>query len=88
MKSETRGTGISDAEVSHISRHGVWICVSDCEYFMPYEDFPWFGEAKVKDILDVKLLHGHHLHWPALDVDLELECLKDPSKYPLLSNPE
>ena len=53
---------------------------------MPYEDFPWFGEAKVKDILDVKLLHGHHLHWPALDVDLELECLEDPSKYPLISN--
>ena len=44
MKSETRGTGISDVEVSHISRHGVWICVGDCEYFMPYDDFPWFGE--------------------------------------------
>ena len=87
MKSETHGAGISGVEVSHISRHGVWLCVGDCEYFLPYLDFPWFCEAKVKDILDVQLLHEHHLHWPAIDVDLEIDSLENPSKYPLIFNP-
>lgn len=51
---------------------------------MPYEDFPWFREAKVADILDVQLLHQFHLHWPALDVDLDLSSLEDTSETPLV----
>ena len=70
-----------------VSRYGIWLCVGDCEYFLPYEDYPWFGYAKVNDILEVKLLHGHHVHWAALDVDLELDCLKNPSRYPLVFKP-
>lgn len=40
--------------------------------------------AKLGDIYNLKLLHGSHLHWPALDVDLELASLQDPEKYPLI----
>lgn len=54
------GKNASEVEVSHINLHGLWLCIKDKEYFLPYDDFPWFKEAKVKDILDVKLLHGHH----------------------------
>ena len=32
-----------------------------------------------------KLLHDHHLHWPELDVDLEIEVLEHPEQYPLRS---
>jgi hypothetical protein len=86
MKSKTPGTDTSTVEISNIGRHGMWICVGDAEYFMSYEEFPWFRDAKVKDILDVQLLHGHHPHWPRLDVDLGIDCLANPSRYPLISS--
>lgn len=45
---------------------------------------PWFKEAKLAAIYNLKLLHGTHLHWPDLDVDLELDSLQQPGKYPLV----
>jgi hypothetical protein len=33
------------------------------------------------------LIHGYHLHWPDLDVDLEIDNLENPEKYPLKSKP-
>ena len=83
MKSKTHGTGTSAVEVTHINGRGLWVFVSGVEYFLPYEQFPWFAEAKVKDILNVQLLHGRHLHWPALDVDLAVDSLASPQEYPL-----
>jgi hypothetical protein len=39
----------------------------------------------VEHVFNVELLNGHHLHWPELDVDLELDGLNEPEKYPLIS---
>ena len=39
--------------------------------------------TSVKEILNVKLLHGYHLYWPELDVDLEVDSLENPQQYPL-----
>jgi len=84
MTSKSHGQNISVVEVSHIDAQGLWLCVEDKEYFLPYDEYPWFKEAKVKEITDVELLNGGHLHWPQLDVDLEIECLRNPQKYPLI----
>lgn len=71
-------------EVTNIGPHGLWLFVEGKEYFLPYEDFPWFKNATVADILNVKLYHATHLHWPALDVDLCLESLGEPEAFPLI----
>jgi hypothetical protein len=34
------------------------------------------------------LLHGYHLYWPELDVDLEIDDLENPEKYPLKWKPK
>lgn len=83
MTSKMRGKNISKVEVSHINSRGFWLCVKHKKYFLPYEDYPWFKEAKVKEILNVKLLHGYHLYWPELDVDLEIDSLGNPQEYSL-----
>jgi len=83
MKSSPSGTSTSDSEVTHIDAHGFWLLVEGAEYFLPYEQFPWFKNAKVSEILDVQLHHDTHLHWPALDVDLCIESLEAPEKFPL-----
>ena len=84
MKSTKHGKSTSVAEVSNISAHGFWLLIQDREYFLPFDEYPWFKTANISQILNVKLNHDHHLHWPDLDVDLEVESLANPTKYPLL----
>ena len=84
MKSEKLGINTSRVEILNISKDGIWLFASPKEYFLSYEDFPWFKNAAVSEIYNVKLLHGHHLRWEKLDVDLELESLDKLSQYPLI----
>jgi hypothetical protein len=83
MKSLTLGKSTSEIEVQDISKHGIWLLVRGREYLLPFHDYPWFQDAKISDIYQVKLLHKSHLYWPNLDVDLELESLQNPENYPL-----
>jgi hypothetical protein len=71
-------------EVGNIDQYGLWLLVDDKEYFLPYDGFPWFRKATVAQILGVELLHGGHLHWPDLDVDLSLDSLAQPKPFPLI----
>ena len=84
MRSSALGKSTSPAEVQDISRNGIWLFVQGQEYFLAYADYPWFKDAKLAEIYNLKLLHGTHLHWSDLDVDLELESLQQPEKYPLV----
>ena len=84
MKSSKRGKNISKIEIQNISKVGIWLFIKGKEYFLSHERYPWFEEAKIVDITNVQLLHGGHLHWPDLDVDLELDSLEYPERYPLV----
>jgi hypothetical protein len=84
MKSVKRGKNISEVEVSHISARGFWLLIKDREHFVDFDQNGWFKNATVAQILKVQLLHGHHLYWPDLDVDLEIEALAKPEDYPLI----
>ena len=87
MKSLTLGKSTSAVEVVSISKRGFWLQVQGDEHFLSFKLFPWFKDAKVAAVLKVKLLHHEHLYWPDLDVDLELESIKHPEKYPLTYRP-
>ncbi|HAM35313.1 MAG TPA: DUF2442 domain-containing protein [Elusimicrobia bacterium] len=86
MRSSAPGKSISAVEVQDILKHGLWLYVRGEEFFLPYRLFPWFRDAKVSEVYHVTLLHGRHLYWPDLDVDLELASLRNPDKYPLVSS--
>ena len=88
MKSSSAGNNESAVEVTNISPHGLWLFVEGKEYLLPFDKFPWFKDARLSEILDVQLLHGFHLHWPRLDVDLELASLADPERFPLVYSAE
>ena len=83
MKSPAPGKNISAVEVESISRNGLWLLIKGREYFLPHEDHPWFRNARLAEVYNVQLSRGEHLRWPDLDVDLELESLRQPEKYPL-----
>ena len=84
MTSKKLGRSTSKVEVTNISVHGIWVLLKEREYYLPYEDFPWFKDARISEVHNVKLLNGHHLLWPDLDVDLEWESLHNLEQYPLI----
>ena len=83
-KLQTTGIGTSEVEIFNIDAHGLWLFANGKEYFLPYEEFPWFKEARVADILNVQLLHEFHLRWPSLDIDLDLNSLEATAETPLI----
>ena len=83
MKLLERGINTSKVEVLNISPNGLWLSVREREYFLPYDQFPWFRNARLAEIQRVQLLHGCHLYWDRLDVDLDLASLDQPSHFPL-----
>ncbi len=83
MKSLKNGKNILKPEITNISEHGFWILLEKKEYFLPFKEYPWFFNAKISSLINVELIHNHHLHWPELDVDLSTEILAYPERYPL-----
>ncbi|MFQ5329170.1 MAG: DUF2442 domain-containing protein [Thermodesulfobacteriota bacterium] len=86
MKSQTLGKSTSQVEVLNIDIHGLWLFVKGKEYFLGYNDFPWFRDARVSDIFSVELHHDFHLRWPSLDIDLDLTSIENLSETPLIYN--
>jgi Protein of unknown function (DUF2442) len=75
----------SAIEVSLVSNQGFWLLAADEELFLAYADFPWFKEATIAQITNVQRPSADHLYWPSLDIDLSVESVRDPSKFPLIS---
>lgn len=77
------GTGTSRAEVTNIFRHGFWLLLDERELFLPFEEYPWFKRAPVEAILRLDRPQPDHLYWPDLDVDLSVDSIEHPERYPL-----
>jgi hypothetical protein len=71
--------------VVRVSPHGFWLFVGERELFVSFKEFPWFCDATVREITNVQLPRPHHLYWPDLDIDLAVESIEHPEKYPLKS---
>ena len=79
------GISTSPVEVTNISKHGFWLLLESEELFLPFSEFPWFYNVPVGKILNVELPSSGHLYWPDLDVDLAVESIRHPEKFPLVS---
>lgn len=85
MTSAALGKDVSAVEVTRFSRHGFWVLLGAEELFLPFAEFPWFRDVAVGKILHVELPSPGHLYWPELDVDLAVESIRHPERYPLIS---
>ena len=85
MQSAQRGKRTSLVEVTNVSTNGLWLLLKEKEHFLPFDQFPWFRDASIAEVTNVTLPNHHHLHWPDLDIDLAVESLEHPEKYPLVS---
>lgn len=85
MTSAPPGIDISAVEVTNISQHGFWLLLNAEELFVPFDEFPWFRNASVGQLLHVEPPSANHLYWPDLDVDLAVESIRHPERFPLVS---
>lgn len=81
---EKHGTDTSASEVTSVGSHGFWLLINTEEFFVPFDDYPRFKQATVEQIFQVKQIGLDQLHWPDLDVDIELNALRHPENYPLV----
>lgn len=77
------GTSISPVNATNISQHGFWVLLNDEELFLPFSEFPWFGDVAVIKILHVELPSPNHLYWPELD--LAVKSIRHPESFLLVS---
>lgn len=82
------GSGTSVAEVTHVSRHGFWLLLDTRELLVPFAEFPWFRNATIEQLSAVQWPSADHLYWPMLDVDLSVESIAHPERFPLVSRTE
>lgn len=70
-------------EVTNISSHSMWLYSDHRELFMSFEDFPWFKDHPIKNILNVEVSSPGHFYWPDIDIDLTKEIIEHPERFPL-----
>jgi len=85
MKSALRGKITSDVEVTNVTPTGFWLILDERELFIAYDKFPWFQDATVREIASVQRPSPGHLYWPGLDIDLAVESIDNPERFPLIS---
>ena len=84
MKSEQRGVNTS-VKVLGLTPHGLWLFAQGEEHFLSYESFPWFKDAPVNAVFNVVEQGENGFCWNDLDIDLSMDGIKHPEKYPLIS---
>ncbi|HOE63185.1 MAG TPA: DUF2442 domain-containing protein [Candidatus Sumerlaeota bacterium] len=79
-----RGKNTFQSEVTNIGAFGFWLMVEEQEYFVPFDDYPMFKKASVEQVFSFQQISPTQFHWHELDVDIELEALKEPNRFPLI----
>ena len=80
-KNNTNNTSVS---VLMINGQGIMISVCGQDYFLSYNRIPWMRDASINDVLNIQMCGNEAIEWPALNVDLEIDSLRHPERYPLL----
>jgi hypothetical protein len=84
MKSSKHGETIL-VSVENITPFGIWLFMKDKEYFLSYKNYPYFGTKLLGLFRMWNYYMGFICTRPALDIDLEIDNLENPEKYPLIS---
>ena len=77
-------TSSTSADVLMINDRGIMLSVQGQDYFLSYNRVPWMRDATINEVLDVHMCGQNAIEWPKLEVDLEIDSLRHPERYPLL----
>ena len=74
----------TSVSVLMINAQGIMLSVQGRDYFVSYNRMPWLKNARINEVLNVRMSGRSAIEWEDLDVDLEIESLKHPERYPLI----
>ena len=81
LNASSQNTSVS---VLMINAQGIMLSVLGNDYFISYNRMPWLKDARISDVLNVHMSGRSAIEWKNLDIDLEIESLKHPERYPLI----
>lgn len=82
--SSKRNLQDTSVAVLMINDKGLMLTVNGNDYFLSYNRVPWMRDATIADALNVRMSGRNAIEWPNLDVDLEIDSLQHPERYPLI----
>ena len=82
-KNTSPNNTLEQAQITNIERDGFWLLLEEGEFFVPFERYPTFQKATVEQIFQFEQ-DDDAFYWPELDIDIELDALKHPERYPLI----
>ena len=84
MKSSRNGTNTYRVSVAGVNARGFWLRLGARRLFVAYQEFPWFREFTALELSRVRRPAAHHLRWAEFDIDLEVDAIRRPGRYPLI----
>ena len=82
-KNTSPDNALEQAQITSIEQDGFWLLTEEGEFFVPFERYPTFRKAKVEQIFHFEQ-DDDAFYWPDLDIDIELDALMHPERYPLI----
>ena len=73
----------TDSQITSIEDDGFWLLVKDQEFFVPFDRYPDFQNATIQQIFNFED-DGEEFYWSDLDIDIELDALRHPERFPLI----
>jgi len=77
-----KNTENTSVKILSINAEGISLSVAGKDYFISYNRVPWFRNARVNEIMNVTMMGRMGIRWEDLDIDLEIDSLEHPEKYP------
>ena len=85
MQTASNNNSVStSASVLMINAQGIMLSVQGHDYFLSYNRIPWMQDAPICSVWNVQMSGTEAIEWPDLNVDLEIDSLRHPERYPLV----
>ena len=66
----------------------MWVLLGETELFINFDRYPWLKSATISQISAVETTGANTgPYWPELDLDIEVDALIHPERYPLIARP-
>jgi len=75
----------SGVEFLDVAPGGFRLRIDGRKHCLLFEHFPWFRDASTAELATIERPTPTHFRWPLLDVDLTLDSIERPERYPLVS---
>ena len=83
MRSLRNGRTTHPVSVGALSPRGFWLLLGERKLFLSFAQFPWFREFTLRELTGVRRPSPQHLRWPEFDIDLDVDAIEHPERYPL-----